>query len=72
MPLPVYYTTSDLVESLGVSTRTINRWTDPEKTCFSEPFPRPVRMVTGTQNRYEASKVDEWIKNIYEKSHLSA
>lgn len=73
MALQQYYTTSDLTKSFGVTSRTLNRWSNPHATPFCKPMPKPIRVVRGSDNRYSPTEIDDWVKTTYEKtSHLAA
>lgn len=72
MPLPSYYTTSDLAASFGVTPRTLKRWSNQKETPFEQPMPQPIRCVRGSENKYNAELIDLWIKENYDKSHLVA
>lgn len=72
MSLPIYYTTSQLVQTFGVTSRTLKRWTNPKETPFNEPMPQPVRIVRGSENRYNAQQIEDWVKNTFDKTHLVA
>lgn len=50
--------TVDLVEILGRSTRTLNRWQNTEE--FENPMPRPFSECRGAGNNYDSGKILEW------------
>ena len=64
--------TPDLVELFGRSTRTLNRWQDPNE--YENPMPRPFSECRGSGNNYDSGKLLQWYESwtIRKKETLDA
>lgn len=53
--------TPDLVELFGRSTRTLNRWQNPEE--YENPMPKPFSECRGAGNNYDSGRILEWYQS---------